>query len=114
MTIARSSGWMRIAVEIICSTGGCPGKFLWAVGRGFSNWIGPDGRGAVGRAVAEFGGNDQRVLRVRFGGARAGNLTFVRIAGRRKVAVGGIRGGQFRAPGVVKLAVVRVSAHADI
>src|SRR5712691_9014815 len=114
MTIARSSGWMRIAVEIICSTGGCPGKFLFEVAPGFSDWIGPDGSGAVGRAVGEFGGNDESVLRVGSGGARAGKRAFVRIAGGGKLVVRELDGVQFRAHGGDRLAVVRLNADVDI
>ncbi len=114
MTIARSSGWMRIAVEIICSLSGCPGKFLCEVARGCSDWIGPDGRGAVGRAVAEFGGDDQSVLGVRPCSARARKCVFVEVAGGGKLVVGEFDGVQFRAHGSDGLAVIRLDADVDI
>lgn len=114
MTIARSSGWMRIAVEIICSTGGCPGKFLCAVAPGLSDWIGPDGRGAVGRAVGELDGDDQSVLGVRPCGARARKCVFVEVAGGGKLVVGEFDGVQFRAYGGDGFAVIRLDADVDI
>lgn len=114
MTIARSSGWMRIALAIICSEGGCPVRFLWAIARGFLNWIGPDGRGTVGRAIGEFGGDDEGVPSVGSGGARTRESAFVKVAGSGELIGGEFDPVQFRADRGDGLAVVRLNADVDI
>ncbi len=68
----------------------------------------------MGRAVGEFGGNDEGVLRVGSGGARAGKRAFVRIAGGGKLVVRELDGVQFRAHGGDGFAVIRLDADVDI
>src|SRR5229473_7503374 len=84
------------------------------MGQGILDWIGPDGRGTVGRAVGEFSGDDEGVLGVGSSGARAGKRAFVIVAGRGKLIGGELNGVQFRAQGGDGLAVVRLHANVDI
>src|SRR6266702_1346704 len=92
--------------EIICSAGCQPDRFLCAVAERFSDWVGPDGGGAVGRSVGEYGGDEEGGLCMGPGTARAGKRAFVKVARRGERIVGEFKGIQFCAHRRDGLAVV--------
>ena len=68
----------------------------------------------MGGAVGECGGNNERVLRVRSGGARTGKRAFVEFAGRRKLIVGEVNAVQLSEYGGDGLAAIRLDADVDV